>query len=874
MSAPDPFAPAATRGRAPGAGRVFAGAALVTLVLWAVFTWPLPRLVGSAMPYAARVPGQQVGLMIPGDHLQLLYHFWLFDDMLAGHTPWFHNLYEFNTGDDAARREPGTYYLPFSAFFALGDHLGGRAFGWNLACFGALWLGYAFTVLLARRYCRSPGVAWAAALPVLMLPFRWDALLGGSPLGFAMLWVPALMLGLDLAVRDGRLAGGLLAGLALVGAATGDLHVLAFAILCTPVCGAIALLLRPDFRWRCPRDYGRIALALLPVLVGAAVVAALRMAASRELGASTMAVGRDVREVLNFSPHWKGAFLHRVVPVSNQIYIGFVAPALIALGAALMAARGRTDRGGARDWRPLALMLLSLLITAVVFILALGPRDPFGGQLFRLVRRLVPPYAMIRQPAKIYCLMPPLLAIMLALALDRLAALRPGARGRTASHRWALAVPALAAALMLIDYRPQVRPGLTILRRDEPAYAAVARDAAARHTPPRALVVALWPGDTHYTSIYQYNASLYRIRMANGYSPVVNRDYRESFFPRFSSLNQGYATDAQLDELLARGIDYVLVHEDLFPEKVSPFPITFTLKNLLNHPRLDLLARDGSVWALRIRAAADPSPRTPVGADWTTWFPTRRWEAEKGPHAGAEVVDAGAVGGHAVALRGGGDYIGVLPTTVAPAPNLRFLVRVRGRGVIQPMLLNGTNTLAMPAPIPIDAAAWDWIEIPAPELADTTPLGLKLVGTDSRAVEVDSLLLAAGTWAIAPAVGETITWPAAIFFHAGHLDPASNTVAFQAGAQGGGVWYGPKMPLAPGTYRLTLAARVAAPPGTRAGALVVSVSSGDLPSVPVLAGQATEFLLTKSDNLPFNAVFDYAGTVDTTLERLTLTRVR
>ena len=63
-----------------------------------MFTWPLPRHVLTAIPFAARADGPSHTQMAAGDHLQLLYNFWLFADTLAGHTPWGYNLYEFNAG--------------------------------------------------------------------------------------------------------------------------------------------------------------------------------------------------------------------------------------------------------------------------------------------------------------------------------------------------------------------------------------------------------------------------------------------------------------------------------------------------------------------------------------------------------------------------------------------------------------------------------------------------------------------------------------------------------------------------------------------------------------------------------------------------------
>ena len=84
---------------------------LITLAVWMLFSWPLPRDLFTTIPYnAANVEDAQViRQMEPGDHLQLMYHFWLFKDMLTGHTPWFHNLYEFNLENYGKALQHGLY---------------------------------------------------------------------------------------------------------------------------------------------------------------------------------------------------------------------------------------------------------------------------------------------------------------------------------------------------------------------------------------------------------------------------------------------------------------------------------------------------------------------------------------------------------------------------------------------------------------------------------------------------------------------------------------------------------------------------------------------------------------------------------------------
>ena len=53
------------------------------------------------------------------------------------------------------------------------------------------------------------------ALTGIALPFRWLNALAGSPIGLALAFVSALLLRLDIAVRDEKPSGGWLAGAAL-----------------------------------------------------------------------------------------------------------------------------------------------------------------------------------------------------------------------------------------------------------------------------------------------------------------------------------------------------------------------------------------------------------------------------------------------------------------------------------------------------------------------------------------------------------------------------------------------------------------------------------------------------------------------------------
>lgn len=806
---------------------------LVTLGVWLVFSWPLPRHFGTAIPSGGTATFTQppAAPMEPGDHLQLLYHFWLLDDMLAGHTPWFHNLYEFNIGDDAARVEPGAYFLPFSLFFAIGDHLGGPAVGWNLAGLIALWLTYLGTLLLVRRYTDDPWVAAVTALLAITLPYRWINIAGGSPTGFTMMWVPWQLLGLDRAIRDGSWRGSLLAGASILLASWGDTHVFYFSGLMIPCWCAVALLRREPWPGRDLRTWLRLGGLLAPVALGALAAFACSKLMTREIGNTRNAAGRTIIEVLLFSPDSEGLWRWAELGVSNHIYFGL---AVLLVLAALVGPLVRALRAGGRARRVGLVLLVLLLGCAGVVTLALGPRGPLHGRAFGAARKLIPHYVMIRQPAKVYCLLPSMLAVATAAGLSLVH-----------NRRTRVALLGLLG-LSAVEYRLRFSAVMCPLDLQQAAYAAAAQVNPQR---PAALVLPLWPGDSHYTSVYQYYASRYRLRLVNGYRPFVPAVYIENVYHRYESANQGALTDAQLDALQAAGVGTVILHEDLFPEKVSPYPAGQTLRRLLNHPRLSLLAQDGAIWSFRIESVAQPA-RAPIGSRWTTAFPARHYDARRLRTRGAERLTR--------------------PTLVLGESEPYWLVRARGDGELQVQSVFDTAT--SPAlTLPVAGTNWQWLAVRSPPVS-----GLQsnyLVMTPRGAAEVDYALLTAGPWS-APAPGETLTLPAPCFFHAGYTDLQDDAVVLRAGRDRQGlVFYGPKLPLPPGEYEVRVDFDSPAAAGTQLGLWLVTCPEGyELAQAPLRAGQPLALPFTLDSNLPLLLIAQFHGRGDLRIRQVHLTR--
>ena len=794
------------------------------LLIWSWFTWPLPRHFGQAIPWTDRLHegGSRVRELVPGDHLQLYYHFWLARDMLAGHTEAFRPPYEFNMGEEHRvwRFDPG--YLPFSLVYAVAaPGLGGPA-AWNLAGLASVLLGLFGVFRLVQRYADSRATAIGIALLTTAFPYRWITLLGGSPTGYGMGLIPWLLAGLDHAIRDRRPSGGVIAGLALLGAYATDLHCFYFASLLTPLWCLIAWSAAGALSFPRGRVRGTLA-ALLPTLLFAGLALGLSMLASRHLAVTDMAAGRSWSDVKLFSPIPSGLFRRQPLGPSNHIYTG-VALALLTAGAVLFHGFSRWRRHATQPTprqpssgaeAPLWLPPVLILGLAGLVLLALGTNGPAGGLPLRLARRLLPKFTMIRQSPKLFCLVPSLLAVLLAVLLAPLAAMP--ARPR---RRW-LALFAGLGLAAVAETGLWFRAGLCALPGGMPAYAAVRAHAAARGVRhPHALALPLWPGDSHYSSVYEYGIIHSRVRLLNGYSPAIPDGYRERVLNPLDSLNHGVLYAAQIAHLRELGVGYLLFHEQPYPEKVSLFPSAIALRRLLQHPWLDPLAVDGPNRTFAIRDTPRGAAEIPELWEPPRYLPARHWTPRRQPTTG------GAAFAFPLTLR----------SPAAPAPALRYLLRVAGGGT----LVSDTGTRL---DVPVEPV---WIETPL-----TSPSG-DTWRVSSGLPRLEHALIIAGE------VDGTLTnghgrWAAADLFHRGTTDTRTGRVRLDPVRVAQGLaLYGPCLPVPPGRYRGTLVTEPERPSdtGTELGRLL-AVTMGDpvqtLAAVPVTAGR------------PATCEFDYDG---------------
>ncbi|MCX7818936.1 MAG: phage holin family protein [Kiritimatiellae bacterium] len=842
------------------------GLAAATFAVWIVFSWPLARRLSVGIPSSSQ--NIEIGAerrMVPGDHLQLFYHYWLAADMLSGRTPWFHNIYEFNTGDDAERFRLHAHYAPMSWVFALGSVVLPRAAAYNLTGLFSLWLTVWLTWRLARRHTEDP--VWAAAAGVLavLLPYRWAQLLGGSPAGHAMAWVPLICLGVDIAVRELRVAGAALAGIGLLFAAWGDSHVFFFGALGAAGWALVAML-GAETRWKDAASARRLIRLLLAGLVFVVPAVLMLWLKTRHLAETTAAVERTLAEVRIFSPSPRDFFRRAGGGLPGHVYIGFALPVLTAV-LTLWQLKRPTDTA-ARCRRRAFWLLIGLM--GLIGLLAMGPRGPLDGLVWRAASRALPPYRWVRQPAKVLCLLPTYWPLALALGASN---------GLNLRRRLALPVTALAVVAIAADYRGRVSATVCLLDAENAAYRAVAEAAAGEGRPARALVLPIWPGDAAESSAYSYYASLYRIRLANGYSPAIRRRYLATFYRRFRNFNHGDFDAEGLDELWRRGIRAIVIHEDS-SEKVSPFPAGFLCTVASQHPRLRLLARDGRVWAYALtpptegggaEGAAQPAP---LGT--AMWAPSRRLEGERGRPRSWELTDPACSGGAHGALSHPSDLIEFPRVPVRFAPDVAWRLRVRGQGTLNAEWAGDSQTNHMEL-IVKSPDAWSWLSVSTPRLSDDRA-ALRLSRREGR-VELDVALFVNDA-PLNVAVDPVLRLPASWFFRAGHLVPGPGggltAVRLERDRDPSDrVFYGPWRPLAPGRYRARLQVRVPEPtaPGIHLGDFAVEQPpAGSVPiKVPApTGGSRPEISFVQTNDIPLIVSFRFSRAADLVIEALEL----
>ncbi|MBI1884467.1 MAG: hypothetical protein HYS08_09735 [Chlamydiae bacterium] len=299
-----------------------------------------------------------------------------------------------------------------------------------------------------------------------------------------------------------------------------------------------------------------------------------------KLDSSVVSGGRSLSVVKGYSAHLSDIWNRSQNNMESLLYPGVVPILLFVLGFFIYTRYFR-KKISSRDKIIFAVIACLFILT---YLLSLGSTLP----LYNLFYTNVPHFDYIRVPSRILYLSFFLLSLLASYGFKMLQSKKTG---HTAG------VACLVLIGIGIDYFPVYRPGISLMPRVHPIYEYVQKNLKLDE---RILEVPIWPGESSWSSIYQYNATLYRTPMLNGYRPVISSDYVSHVFKPLSPLNAGYFGLEEWELLKKWNVKFILVHEEAFPKKVSSFPPHFTTLSFRQSPFLKNVMNDQSTYLFEV----------------------------------------------------------------------------------------------------------------------------------------------------------------------------------------------------------------------------------------------------------------------------------
>ncbi len=335
--------------------------------------------------------------------------------------------------------------------------------------------------------------------------------------------------------------------------------------------------------------------------------------------------GRSIKEIWFYSPKWEDIWKRFNGYSEKTIYLGVI-PLILSFILILTDLYIRIlQKKKYRilvKWLPRDLFWTWTLIFST--LLSLG----FTLQIFPiypLFYEIIPFFNYPRVPGRIIFIAYGALAYLVARATESLLSLAPKKKG------FSFVIVFLIIGAILYDYYPPRPLGLCRLDKGHTIYEKIDKNLL-NNSP--LLELPIWPGDSAWSTIYQYYITRYEYPMLNGYSPVVPKDYVEEIFFPLYPLDVGELTEKGATLLSRLKIPYILFHREAYPFKISPFPPYFIEKRLKELPELIPIGSYGPITLFKYIAAQksvhhSKLARSPVGI---------LWEAEKRCPKWAEII--------------------------------------------------------------------------------------------------------------------------------------------------------------------------------------------------------------------------------------------
>lgn len=556
------------------------------LALW--LTHPLEKHISDGLAYT-RTPmqGWETVALYQGDHLQLYYHFWMAYDYVWRGGDFFRAPYEFRFKDMSIFT---TRRLFISVPFVLFALFAGPVAAYNILTILSVVLCGIGMYLCAMHFFRSRPAAVVAGIIFACSPFTLSQLLGGHTNGFLVWTLPFIYVWLDRLIQSQKIRYAVYLLPVLSTFALIEYHLLYYSLLFIPpfaLLTAAGKIATSDYKKETLKNLIVPAVGLCVVLfISAAILMYIKHV---EIGPSTEKAGRGLSEVALNSPSVGEMLVKNNSDLEKNIYAGW--PLIILCLLALLAAFIKLfssllpERGFLEQLRENILIFYASCLLVFTALISLGTTIQFP--LYRACYKFVPYFNFSRSPSRFFVFSFFCAALLSAWVLYRLKP-RITDTNLDINHKNYIWICIIVGIVILFDMRPTNPVGISLTDEHNPVYEFVGNNTAKNE---KVLMLPLWPGDSAWSSIYQYYVTLSRVKMINGYYPLVPSRYITEVFRPLMSLNVGSMNLEQYEILKSENVRFVILHTSTFPQKVSNYPPINTIQRLSACPYLKFLRK-------------------------------------------------------------------------------------------------------------------------------------------------------------------------------------------------------------------------------------------------------------------------------------------
>lgn len=367
-------------------------------------------------------------------------------------------------------------------------------------------------------------------------------------------------------------------------------------------------LLRERFLEASPLLKQRLFKTILPFLLMCSLTIVWALYTRSHLETSIASEGRPITQIMKYSPEISDFFKRHNRSVEKNIYLGLIPFSLACVSLFLKRMEERRN------------ILFFGAFFIVSFILSFGPNLRPYIHLYNILYDHLPFFNYPRVAGRMITITAIMMVILSGYGLKWLVTSSPLPiplpKGERDGVRGRYLFIGLIFIVTFLDFLPFSLRGISIPSSGNAAYEEVRKNIGNK----KVLEIPLWPGDSAWTSVYQYYVTLYRYHMINGYDPGVSKRYIDEIFGTLYPVNFGELKEREYLFLKKLNVRYIVMHEEEFPRKVSPYPFRSSLDNMKRSPYVAYIKKDEQLYLFKlnddIRTTKMPSfsINSPVGS--------------------------------------------------------------------------------------------------------------------------------------------------------------------------------------------------------------------------------------------------------------------